>query len=216
MGKKKSFSPTGMSARQEETETKVIESIYDDLKKAMKSPDVSGNKTFICKQDARLTWSTKRLEALFPRHIAGLERLQKNAVIILSVIVWIHAETHLAEFVDDFFNRLDSPTDIDLPFRRRQLQFLAAPAHKDHFLETQYRFLPVIIDVSVEQRTQIIPPLYRLPFESVERDVFMGGYGTVDKVTISECYLRLKHEGNILVPNVRRHSSYITLDANNR
>jgi len=191
-----------------ETTEEVIKAVYKDLNNAMKCPENDEKKSFICNQDVRLIWTTRRISVLFnsdrERSARDLKWIEKNIIIILSILIWIGAEQHLEECVHDHFGRNDPPTDMDLPLLRdRQLQFLHGTAHKGRFFDAQYLFFPIIIDVPIKQKTQVIPQKYRLPFETIERCVSIGGYGEVDKVTISQSYLRLKHEGDLLVPTVR-------------
>lgn len=205
-----------------QTRDEVIRIIYHDLDRAMKRPEGAEEdekKSFICNQDVIPIWTARRINALFnsggERSARELNQIRKEIIVILSIIVWIGAEQYLEDCVDDHFERSDPPRDSDLPLRNHQIQFLGgSTAQKGLFLHAQYLFIPIIIDVPIKQKTQVVPRRYRLPFQTIERRLFTGGYGEVDKVTIAQSYLRLKHEGNLLVPTVRGLSCVTIVDTN--
>jgi hypothetical protein len=175
--------------------------IYDEITRVTKRAD-KPQEAYVCLEDLRQIWSDRsRIAALLhPDRLPDthLRFIQSHMILILSTFVCIGAAEGLAHFRERFFNNLNSSgpveqqaklTDGDIPLDDGQLDtvFLDSEcALKSLFLEYQFRFKPVIIEVGKVQRKLVIPdPRYRLPFESREEEVGAGSYGKVDCVGIS-------------------------------
>jgi hypothetical protein len=165
--------------------------IHTALQARMKRND-EPSKEFICLKDIKDVWSDKtQIAAILHRDSwtpSELHRIQADFIKILSILIWISAFDCLNHFRANIFKEFRT-TDSNLPLGDEQLSFLN-PAQKGLFLEQQFRFIPETIEENRTQRTLVVDPRRRLPFESVEKDVGVGGYGNVYRVRISLGYLR--------------------------
>jgi hypothetical protein len=168
------------------------EAIFEALKERMKWKEKS-SKAFICIEDIKSVWSDEpRILAALPSISPGLcQDIRAYFIRILSILIWIGADNGLDNFYEEFINVSNDRrlTDSHLPLEEGGLAFLSRDrAHR--FYGEQFRFIPVIIEDNPNQKTQIVHERYRLPFEWVQKDVGVGGYGKVDRVGISPGYLK--------------------------
>jgi hypothetical protein len=166
--------------------------IFEELKERMKWKE-KGSKAFISIEDIKSVWSDEsRIIAVLPSTSPQVCRFIRECLIkILSILIWIGAHDDLDNFYEKFINvPVDQRrTDINLPLEEGELKFLS-PDRAHQFYAIQFGFIPEVIEDNPNQKTQIVHESHRLPFESVQKDVGVGGYGKVDRVGISPGYLK--------------------------
>ncbi|KAH7398548.1 kinase-like domain-containing protein [Pyrenochaeta sp. MPI-SDFR-AT-0127] len=123
----------------------------------------------------------------------GLERIRKNFLRVLSILIWING----TECLDDIGNRMvegrDLPfKDTGLPAGLDSLKWLEDPLLRPKFQSLQHIFVPATLCESSE--VQDINKDCRLPFQEISEDVSSGAYGVVDKVTIAPFHFFTRHE----------------------
>lgn len=175
----------------------LITEIWMELKAAMKRVD-KPEKMYICYHDIRKIWAKKsRVSTLIRLSGPSAEQvkfIQEHMIIILSTLVWIGDSRCLAQFKSRFFEPMTSCkalfTDKDMPlFEKKQLKFIDTEPVREHFYTDQFLFTPIRIDIEDDREsTQKIDPRQRLPFEEIKKGVGSGGFGKVDRVSISPKY----------------------------
>lgn len=177
---------------------KLFQTILREIESATKRSNEPG-KSFVCHGDLKRIWSDRqRISTLLqpdcpPKH--QIDFIQDHMIIILSILVSIGATDCLTNFGSRLFDSNSGNaivTDEGVPFEMNQLTFLdSEPALQWLFHEHQYRFKPVVIEITRGQRKQVIKNTrLRLPFEYRKRDIGVGGYGKVDLVGISARYIK--------------------------
>jgi hypothetical protein len=177
----------------------VMKRVLEEMEAVMKRPE-KPEKAYICNSDLKSIWFDKsRISALVQPNTLSqhqLDFVQKHMTVILSTLVYVGATDCLSSFASRFFDPLTQQpllSDADFPFEVSKLNFLdSEPALQKRFYENQFRFRPVIIDLSVSGHTQKVHPKVRLPFETRLKGVGAGGYGKVDCVGISPDYIKLE------------------------
>jgi len=175
-----------------EAASQAIRKAYSKLDQAMKRPANRDN-AYICSRDVESCWSTARIRiALLPEPWTDTEiiTIKQRFIRVLSILVYTGAHDYLQSFRSQFFDA--NRDDDQLPFEQQHLSFLGY-LYKQKFYEEQYRFIPVTIVDKSDPHSQHIEESRRLPFEVVEENIGLGGYGRVDRVRISPGYLQLKN-----------------------
>lgn len=188
----------------------LIRTILGEINAHMKRSE-NPEKSFICYEDLKSIWSDRSriqtlLQLAFPSE-HQIRFIQEHMIMILSTLIFIGATDFSSEFLATLFNSnsANAPiTDDEIPFEMNQLIFLySKPALQQNFYTHQFRFKPVVIEVTRHQRTQVIKnPKLRLPFEYLKKDIGSGGFGKVDVVGISPKYI---NEAGSIRENVSRH-----------
>ena len=170
----------------------------------MKGPG-DPSKAFICDKDIESAWSDESIATVL--HLeqyssARFQAIRADFIKILSILVYTGAHSGLLDFHSFFNYNTPIPTlrDSDLPFHEHQLDFLEEAASRHSFYKEQFRFIPEVIRVSSTHETLVLDERRPLPFETVEKKVCIGGYGTVTRVSISAGYL--KQEDGTIWPEV--------------
>jgi hypothetical protein len=181
-------------------QAQVMKEILDEIDLATKCRKKQ-DKSFICCEDLKGIWSDKsRISTLLQPDRLSQDQIcfiQRHMIIILSTLISVGATEYLTNFRDRLFDPNSGNallTDDGIPFKKNELIFLdSEPALQQLFYDHQFRFKPVVIEITRNQKTQVIEnEKQRLPFEFCIKDVGGGGYGKVDCVGISPKYIREK------------------------
>jgi hypothetical protein len=182
----------------QDTKAQLIETILHEINSAMKRRD-KPQKSFICFEDLKRIWSDKsRISSLLqPERISQnqIHFIQENMIMVLSTLISIGADECITNFHARLFDQNSGRaflTDDGIPYEKSQLVCLnSEPALPQLFHEHQYQFKPEVIRLESGQRIQVIKDhKRRLPFERIQKDVGVGGYGKVDCVGISPRYIK--------------------------
>ncbi|PWY68484.1 kinase-like protein [Aspergillus heteromorphus CBS 117.55] len=180
-----------------------IEHILNELR-AHTRREADEYHSFICRQDLVKVWSnTASIHTLLQPDILSpedVDRIQRDFIAILSILVTIDATACLAQFRRTF---LDGEIgDRDLPFTKERIQsfFSEAPASALLFHNNQWKFCPVKIRSSRHHPLQEVPYQCRLPFQSTPRKLGSGGFGVVNLVEVAPRYLKLNEGADFPYP----------------
>jgi hypothetical protein len=182
----------------------MITTIFHEIESVTKRPG-EADKSFVCHDDLKTIWYDRwRIRRLLQLDYAPEEQIdfiQEHMIVILSTLISIGANDWVINFRARLFHPVSGTalaTDDGIPFEIGQLTFLDSPALQRTFYECQFRFKPVVIEITQNQRTQVIEnKMMRLPFEFCQKDIGSGGFGTVDRVGISPKYIKNLSEGSI-------------------
>jgi hypothetical protein len=193
--------------RSDDDTKELVTTIFDEIEAATKSPEEGPEKpekSFIRHDDLRTIWSDRwRVSRLLQLDYDRVDNaredqidfIQEHMIVILSTLVYASAYDCLTNFRARLFDRSGNAvaTDDRIPLKLHQITFLDSErALQNAFYEHQFRFKPVVIEITGSRRTQVIEKKLRLPFEFCERNIGSGGYGMVDRVGISPKCLKIE------------------------
>jgi hypothetical protein len=193
--------------------------IYEDIRARMKLPkgnNTKPSKQFICLADLKAIWSRHdRMTHIFwPRTLEDVHRnyLSEKMMKLLSCLVYVIPSPHAIKPLIELWRA--NITDCDLPLRKDQLGVISDPAVQENFIEQQYAFIPYVIiftppGPNSSDILTISDEHVRLPFESIEKGIGIGGYGVVDKVGISALHLHDRRSGNSSVNDKVSEIQYV-------
>ncbi|KAF2097251.1 kinase-like protein [Rhizodiscina lignyota] len=201
-------SPTPPYSQSNQQRGDGIELIYKQLLDAKKDPNNKYCKPFIVQDDLNRIWGDPRNVA---RVIGSGWADQEVDVIrsfmkkILSILVVVDARDCLRDFHRNMYPSNSSGpvlTDADLPIEEHDRLDFLTPQKRDQFIEQQYMFIPYVIEEYATPETHKVDSRRRLPFESIKKNIGVGGYGKVDEVRIPRGYLKSKRIGFSEGPNL--------------
>ena len=143
------------------------------------------SKMFISDSELRAVWQEYTLSSIFPARRWTLEqwqRIRTEYLKVLSILIWIDWTPLAENFRAVFFTNRDR-SDAKLPFSLEKLAFLGGSALT--FFQSQFAFLPVVIQDLDEMFVHNLKPLERLPFIQEACDIGSGGFGDITKVVIA-------------------------------
>ena len=154
------------------------------------------SKMFISESDLRTVWQEYTLSSIFPNQRWTMDqwrRIRTEYLKVLSILILIDW-TPLAENFRALFYMYPDRRDESLPFSKDKLSFLGTSALI--FFQSQFAFLPVVIQDKDEMFVHNLKPLERLPFIEEACDIGSGGFGDVTKVMIAPRCLLSKGSEN--------------------
>ncbi|KAI1846702.1 hypothetical protein JX266_007275 [Neoarthrinium moseri] len=182
-----------------------IDELAGKIQDAMKRGN-DGERAFCCHSSLRAIWKERRLQQLlFDNRLTDsqIDFLWKHLLGFLSFIVW--AEIPDDDWFSTFKSRIFSPPDttcarfIDdhLPLDLETLKGLGFKSHRvEKFWIDQHRFIPAVLDFSIQRDTQKIGPHVRLPFEFRAEEDRRGGYGLIEFYRIPPEYVQSSMYGH--------------------
>ena len=143
------------------------------------------SKMFISDSELRAVWQEYTLSTIFPAQRWTLEQWQQirqKYLKVLSILIWIDWTPIAENFRAAFFMHSDR-SDASLPFSMDKLSFLAGSGLT--FFQSQFAFLPTIIQEKDEKYVHELKPFERLPFIEEACEIGSGGFGDITKVVIA-------------------------------
>ena len=143
------------------------------------------SKMFISDSELRAVWQEYLLSTIFPAQRWTPEQWQqirKDYLKVLSILIWIDWTPIAENFRAVFFMHPDR-SDANLPFSMDKLSFLTGSALA--FFQSQFAFLPIIIQEKDEMYVHELKPFERLPFTGEACEFASGGFGLITKVVIA-------------------------------